>query len=91
MIDDNVPVKAGDVLVQIDARPYQAEVGLALILGLFTRITALLSGLLLLLIALTMTFALGIQARSTHLSFRLPPEHSCWRPTTGIPSVWMHG
>jgi uncharacterized membrane protein YphA (DoxX/SURF4 family) len=36
--------------------------GLALILGIFTRITALLSGLLLLLFALTMTFALGIKA-----------------------------
>jgi membrane fusion protein, multidrug efflux system len=26
MIDDNVPVKEGDVLIQIDRRPYQAEV-----------------------------------------------------------------
>lgn len=26
MIDDNVPVKEGDVVLQIDARPYQAEV-----------------------------------------------------------------
>jgi uncharacterized membrane protein YphA (DoxX/SURF4 family) len=36
--------------------------GLALILGLFTRITALLSGLLLLLFASTMAFALGVKA-----------------------------
>ena len=36
--------------------------GLALILGVFTRIAALLSGLLLSLFALTMTLALGIKA-----------------------------
>ena len=37
-------------------------VSLALILGFFTRVAALLSGLTLLLFALTMTFALGIKA-----------------------------
>ena len=36
--------------------------GLALVLGFFTRVAALLSGLMLLLFALTMTFALGIKA-----------------------------
>jgi uncharacterized membrane protein YphA (DoxX/SURF4 family) len=36
--------------------------GLALILGAFTRIAAFLSGILLLLFALCMTFALGIEA-----------------------------
>ena len=36
--------------------------GLALILGAFTRIAALLSGLLLLLFALCMTLALGLEA-----------------------------
>jgi len=36
--------------------------GLALILGLFTRLSAILSGLLLVLFALTMTFALGIKS-----------------------------
>ena len=36
--------------------------GLALVLGLFTRAAALLSGLLLLCFALTMTLALGIKA-----------------------------
>jgi uncharacterized membrane protein YphA (DoxX/SURF4 family) len=36
--------------------------GLALVLGLFTRVAALLSGLMLLLFALTMTFALGVKA-----------------------------
>ena len=36
--------------------------GLALTLGLFTRVAALLSGLMLLLFALTMTFALGVKA-----------------------------
>jgi len=36
--------------------------GLALVSGFFTRVTALLSGLTLLVFALTMTFALGIKA-----------------------------
>jgi uncharacterized membrane protein YphA (DoxX/SURF4 family) len=36
--------------------------GLALVLGFFTRVAALLSGLTLLVFALTMTFALGIKA-----------------------------
>src|SRR5262245_35589185 len=36
--------------------------GLALVLGFFTRVAALLSGLMLLVFALTMTFALGIKA-----------------------------
>jgi len=36
--------------------------GLALVLGFFTRVAALLSGLMLLLFALTMTFALGVKA-----------------------------
>src|SRR5205807_7858275 len=36
--------------------------GLALIIGLFTRVAALLSGMMLLLFALTMTLALGIKA-----------------------------
>ena len=36
--------------------------GLVLVLGFFTRVAALLSGLMLLLFALTMTFALGIKA-----------------------------
>ena len=36
--------------------------GVLLILGLFTRISALLSGVLLLLFALTMAYALGIKA-----------------------------
>jgi hypothetical protein len=36
--------------------------GLALVLGFFTRVAALLSGLLLLWFALTMTFALGVKA-----------------------------
>ncbi|MGH9913816.1 MAG: DoxX family membrane protein [Pyrinomonadaceae bacterium] len=40
----------------------EALLGLALVLGLFTRVAALLSGLLLLVFALTMTFALGIKA-----------------------------
>jgi uncharacterized membrane protein YphA (DoxX/SURF4 family) len=40
----------------------EALLGLTLILGFFTRVAALLSGLTLLLFALTMTFALGIKA-----------------------------
>jgi uncharacterized membrane protein YphA (DoxX/SURF4 family) len=36
--------------------------GLALIVGLFTRIAALLSGMMLLLFALAMTVALGVKA-----------------------------
>jgi uncharacterized membrane protein YphA (DoxX/SURF4 family) len=36
--------------------------GLALVLGFFTRVAALLSGLMLLSFALTMTFALGVKA-----------------------------
>ena len=36
--------------------------GLALVLGFFTRVAALLSGLMLLAFALTMTFALGVKA-----------------------------
>ena len=36
--------------------------GVALVLGVFTRVAAFLSGLLLLLFALTMTFALGLEA-----------------------------
>jgi uncharacterized membrane protein YphA (DoxX/SURF4 family) len=36
--------------------------GLALVWGLFTRVAALLSGVMLLLFALTMTFALGLKA-----------------------------
>jgi uncharacterized membrane protein YphA (DoxX/SURF4 family) len=36
--------------------------GMALLVGLFTRVAAMLSGLLLLAFALTMTFALGIKA-----------------------------
>lgn len=36
--------------------------GLALVLGFFTRVDALLSGLMLLVFALTMTFALGVKA-----------------------------
>jgi uncharacterized membrane protein YphA (DoxX/SURF4 family) len=36
--------------------------GLALVLGFFTRVAALLSGLLLLVFALTMTFGLGVKA-----------------------------
>lgn len=36
--------------------------GLALVLGFFTRVAALLSGLMLLVFALTMTFALGVKA-----------------------------
>ena len=35
--------------------------GLALVLGLFTRVAALLSGVMLLLFALTMTFSLGVK------------------------------
>jgi uncharacterized membrane protein YphA (DoxX/SURF4 family) len=52
--------------------------GLALILGFFTRVTAFLSGLLLLLFAMTMTFALGIKAPLDFRCFRLLPEHFCW-------------
>jgi hypothetical protein len=37
-------------------------VGCALVLGFFTRVAALLSGLMLLVFALTMTFALGVKA-----------------------------
>ncbi len=36
--------------------------GVALVLGAFTRVAAFLSGLLLLLFALVMTFALGLEA-----------------------------
>ena len=36
--------------------------GVALVLGVFTRVAAFLSGLLLLLFALVMTFALGLEA-----------------------------
>jgi len=36
--------------------------GLALVSGFFARVAALLSGLMLLLFALTMTFALGVKA-----------------------------
>jgi uncharacterized membrane protein YphA (DoxX/SURF4 family) len=36
--------------------------GLALVLGCFTRVAALLSGLMLLVFALTMTFGLGVKA-----------------------------
>jgi uncharacterized membrane protein YphA (DoxX/SURF4 family) len=36
--------------------------GLALVLGFFTQVAALLSGLMLLVFALTMTFALGVKA-----------------------------
>jgi len=36
--------------------------GVALVLGVFTRVAAFLSGWLLLLFALSMTFALGIKA-----------------------------
>ena len=46
--------------------------GLALILGLFTRLAALLSGLLLLLFCLSMTLALGIKGP------QLRPDPSCW-------------
>jgi uncharacterized membrane protein YphA (DoxX/SURF4 family) len=40
----------------------ETVLGLALILGVFTRLAAFLSGLLLLLFALAMTFALGVKA-----------------------------
>lgn len=40
----------------------ETGLGLCLILGLFTRWSALFSGILLLAFALTMTFALGIKA-----------------------------
>ena len=40
----------------------ETVLGLALVLGLFTRLAALLSGILLLLFALAMTFALGLKA-----------------------------
>jgi uncharacterized membrane protein YphA (DoxX/SURF4 family) len=47
--------------------PYEATfaeilLGLVLVLGFFTRVAALLSGLMLLVFALTMTFALGVKA-----------------------------
>jgi uncharacterized membrane protein YphA (DoxX/SURF4 family) len=40
----------------------EALLGLALVVGFFTRAAALLSGLLLLSFALTMTIALGVKA-----------------------------
>lgn len=40
----------------------ETVLGLALILGVFTRVAAFLSGLLLLLFALAMTFSLGVKA-----------------------------
>jgi len=40
----------------------ELSLGLALIVGLFTRIAALLSGMMLLLFALAMTVALGVKA-----------------------------
>jgi uncharacterized membrane protein YphA (DoxX/SURF4 family) len=40
----------------------EISLGLALVSGVFTRVAALLSGLMLLLFALTMTFALGVKA-----------------------------
>jgi uncharacterized membrane protein YphA (DoxX/SURF4 family) len=40
----------------------EALLGLALVLGFFTRVTAFSSGLMLLLFAMTMTFALSIKA-----------------------------
>lgn len=40
----------------------ETALGLALILGVFTRIAAFLSGVLLLLFALAMTLALGVKA-----------------------------
>jgi uncharacterized membrane protein YphA (DoxX/SURF4 family) len=40
----------------------ETVLGLALALGLFTRLAALLSGILLLLFALAMTFSLGLKA-----------------------------
>jgi uncharacterized membrane protein YphA (DoxX/SURF4 family) len=40
----------------------EMSLGLALVLGCFTRVAALLSGLMLLVFALTMTFALGVKA-----------------------------
>lgn len=40
----------------------ESVLGLALILGIFTRVTALLSGALLLLFALSMSAALGVKA-----------------------------
>jgi uncharacterized membrane protein YphA (DoxX/SURF4 family) len=40
----------------------EALLGVALVLGAFTRVAAFLSGLLLLLFALVMTFALGLEA-----------------------------
>jgi uncharacterized membrane protein YphA (DoxX/SURF4 family) len=40
----------------------ETVLGLALVLGLFTRLAALLSGILLLLFALAMTFSLGLKA-----------------------------
>ncbi|MGH9618675.1 MAG: DoxX family membrane protein [Bryobacteraceae bacterium] len=40
----------------------ETALGVALILGIFTRVAAFLSGLLLLLFALAMTFSLGVKA-----------------------------
>ena len=43
--------------------------GIALVLGAFTRVAAFLSGLLLLLFALVMTFALGLEAPAQFFCF----------------------
>ena len=58
--------------------------GVALVLGVITRVAAFLSGLLLLLFALVMTSALGLEAPLS-LSVFLPlPERSCWHRAANI-------
>lgn len=68
--------------------------GVALILGAFTRVAAFLSGALLLLFALSMTFALGVKAplnfsvfSASAAAFLLATcSEDCW----SLDSLWRH-
>lgn len=87
-----VPAPAIPALAWI-ATVAEVTLGLALLLGVFPRWTALLSGILLLLFALAMTFALGIKSPLGYSVFSasagafllacLPPR----APTTGKDST----
>jgi uncharacterized membrane protein YphA (DoxX/SURF4 family) len=61
--------------------------GFALVVGLFTRIAALLSGMILLLFALTMTIALGFKGTARFFSlfgFRRSLLTGCLRKVSAL-------
>jgi uncharacterized membrane protein YphA (DoxX/SURF4 family) len=64
--------------------------GLLLVLGWKTRITALLSGVLLTTFAVTMTMALGVKGLSISRFFRLPGERCSWECLQISRSAWTN-